>query len=1354
MKFKRNMKRILSLVLCISLITSLFVGQMVPVGALSPNLDKELSDYAEKVNVYHFYQYSDDPDTGGHWANGPWAQAGVSYIPLWQYDPVLTGLENSLLNTNYFRSESGEVAYCMNYGKATPSSTLSIGSEVPVELRRVLLNGYPVKNGSDYGISDIELEWATSVALQIVDGNGYNSTTGELVAGTGLQLEYFNNGVFSLTYSKENYPNIPDDILQAYTQQAEKVKGVIEQLVAFANDETVEFDSLKINAENTKTNIPVDSNSFSFGPYTVDSSVDNLSYNLTSSVEGVDVKVVDENNNELKAINSNEAFYIKGKSDANFDLTFEVYSKDVPVYPSVYFVPENENEQDMYIVAPLKLADSKTLSARKDIELFKNDTLTKKPVSGAKISVKDITEKEVFSGVTDDNGKVVISGLNNGTYNFAETNIVDGYIKNNKTYSFTIAEDGSVTGDTSFSNVPTEVIVTKYDTEDKKPLEGAKIAIINSDDEVVSKGVTDKNGEFKVSYLPIGKYKFLETSAPDGYSRVDNYFHFEILENGTVSGETSFGNTPNKVVISKINSKTSTPVKGAVFSIIGIDIDYSQAFSTDENGEIVVKYIPSGSYYFEELTAPEGYIKDDNKYNFTIDENGVVTGTTKVSNTPISRKVIVTKMDAETKQLLSNAKFDVFAWDASQNKYSEEKYCSLTNNNDGTYSALLTYNENNCGKFKVVETEAPQGYLYEEISEEISILPNQNDTAVDYTSDIKLTVMNKINNKKILAEIRWIDNNNAYNTRPDIVKLTLSDGYLGMFEKENKDETYSYEFSNLTIYKDKDTKYEYKLLAENTIHAKNDDLYNLVSIEKDDNSAVEKYIVTYKLDGKIDINGTVLWEDQTNIDGLRPAYVDVSLERKDPSSDKKDSIAAEKTLSKFNFGSFSKYNDEGIRYEYYVSQNNVEYYSTSYRDDIVISSELPFAYNQNSNLEILNVYTPVNISSNKTLTLIFNNIFTNNGNNITEEDYANVALSTNSEYNFPVTLKNIRNGKEFNATLNSLNQLIISGLEYDKNDSGEYLAETTYEISITGNQYFSFKNLSLAENQSQNIKLKEEDGKYYIIASSDVSNIGYGYLVNNMDIVDWRGYSSLSTTNDHEHIVTPISDFEYNVSTNSITLTKYIGKSSKVIVPAVYYINDVKYDVVIAKASTDNNVFLDSNAKYVTFEEGATFEENNAQYAFANTGIVRVSGMPTQTTNMDYAFLNAKSLKAIDKLPPFVVSMEGCFKGCSKLINAPNFDRLPSLKNINSVFEGCVELTKAPSLLYCTNISTANNAFYGCSKLQGYVPIGSKNIVSASNIFGNTSHVITVCVPSESESYAVINTIYKEHKNIVIVPII
>ncbi len=68
-----------------------------------------------------------------------------------------------------------------------------------------------------------------------------------------------------------------------------------------------------------------------------------------------------------------------------------------------------------------------------------------KPLEGATIKVLDASGKEVFSGKTDKEGKVVVSGLSlNTTYTYYESAAPTGYELNSTKYTFTVDSAGNV----------------------------------------------------------------------------------------------------------------------------------------------------------------------------------------------------------------------------------------------------------------------------------------------------------------------------------------------------------------------------------------------------------------------------------------------------------------------------------------------------------------------------------------------------------------------------------------------------------------------------------------------------------------------------------------------------------------------------------------------------------------------------------------------------------------------------------------------------------------------------------------------------------------------------------------------
>ncbi|MBE6156378.1 MAG: hypothetical protein E7161_01350 [Firmicutes bacterium] len=80
-------------------------------------------------------------------------------------------------------------------------------------------------------------------------------------------------------------------------------------------------------------------------------------------------------------------------------------------------------------------------------ELTKTDFATGEPVAGALIEIYDELGNLVFSGRTDNNGKILVKGLKYGKYSFRETEAPVGYILNDELHHFEILEDGTIIKD-------------------------------------------------------------------------------------------------------------------------------------------------------------------------------------------------------------------------------------------------------------------------------------------------------------------------------------------------------------------------------------------------------------------------------------------------------------------------------------------------------------------------------------------------------------------------------------------------------------------------------------------------------------------------------------------------------------------------------------------------------------------------------------------------------------------------------------------------------------------------------------------------------------------------------------------
>ena len=163
------------------------------------------------------------------------------------------------------------------------------------------------------------------------------------------------------------------------------------------------------------------------------------------------------------------------------------------------------------------------------------DISTSEPLPNTLIEIYNENEELVFSGKTDENGKVVIEELRYGKYYIIEKEAVTGFVITEEKVYFEIKEDGKIVK-AEMTNRPIlgTLEFTKVDISTSEPLPNTLIEIYNENEELVFSGRTDENGMIVIEELRYGKYYVLEKEAPEGYILNEEKMFFEILEDGEV----------------------------------------------------------------------------------------------------------------------------------------------------------------------------------------------------------------------------------------------------------------------------------------------------------------------------------------------------------------------------------------------------------------------------------------------------------------------------------------------------------------------------------------------------------------------------------------------------------------------------------------------------------------------------------------------------------------------------------------------------------------------------------------------------------------------------------------------------
>lgn len=174
-----------------------------------------------------------------------------------------------------------------------------------------------------------------------------------------------------------------------------------------------------------------------------------------------------------------------------------------------------------------------------------------------------------------------------------------------------------------------------------------------------------------------------------------------------------------------VNGNTiNNPLSGAEFTLFKSDGTKVASKVTETNGYLKFDDLSLGEYYVTETKAPTGYKINEKKYNFEIFTDGQIVhiNNGEVRNEVIKGRAVLQKVEDDSSAIngnttnsdLSGAEFTVYD---SKNSVVEKIY---SDSKGEVNTGFLSY-----GKYKIVETKAPTGYLLGDYEEEFEITKNQ-----------------------------------------------------------------------------------------------------------------------------------------------------------------------------------------------------------------------------------------------------------------------------------------------------------------------------------------------------------------------------------------------------------------------------------------------------------------------------------------------------------------------------------------------------------------------------------------------------------------------------------------------------
>ncbi|WP_260857562.1 SpaA isopeptide-forming pilin-related protein, partial [Bacillus thuringiensis] len=358
------------------------------------------------------------------------------------------------------------------------------------------------------------------------------------------------------------------------------------------------------------------------------------------------------------------------------------------------------------------------------VTLTKVDDIDDTTLEGAVFKIVNDKNEDVRTNLkTEKDGTLTVKDLDPGDYQFIETTPPKYYDLNKEPIPFTIEKSQtsiiSITAKNSLTTGAVELL--KVDEFDKKtPLAGAMFKIVNDKNEDIrTELTTDTNGTVKASDLRPGKYKFIETKAPEHYELRSTPIEFTI-EKGqktpiVITAEN--GLLPGDVELTKLDDTDGTVLTGAVFKIVNNkNEDVRTELVTNQEGKIIATGLRPGNYKFIEMKAPEHYTLNKTPIEFTIKESQATAINVTATNSLIKGGIELTKVDSvNAKETLEGAVFKIV------NDKGEDVRTELTTDKDGK----LVVQDLRPGNYKLIETKAPTYYDVNEEPIEFTIEKSQ-----------------------------------------------------------------------------------------------------------------------------------------------------------------------------------------------------------------------------------------------------------------------------------------------------------------------------------------------------------------------------------------------------------------------------------------------------------------------------------------------------------------------------------------------------------------------------------------------------------------------------------------------------
>ncbi len=355
-------------------------------------------------------------------------------------------------------------------------------------------------------------------------------------------------------------------------------------------------------------------------------------YHTSEAILTVNLRDADSQQGLAKAIfrvfaaNGNQVGEYTTDSNGRFvvaTLPAGTYTVEMITAPDGY----NLDTTPHYVVVKDNVAVVLDLTLSKNLGLQIRNTCeqTNAPIAGNTFKITTYNGTLVNYYTTNDIGRINVE-LKPGTYTVTQTQVVDGYIRNEEIWNVEI-KAGQTTVLEVQNKMTSTISVKVVDSATNVGVYNVTVEIKDDKNNYVGKFTTDNEGKIELpDVIKAGKYKVTIINVPNTYVLDSIPKSFEVKVGETTEIVLKIDGHKGQVTIVTYAGEDSvmmqirknTKIAGAVYTITDQTGKVITTITGDGNGEAHSGALPIGTYFIQQVAAPNGFQLNNTKLTINV----------------------------------------------------------------------------------------------------------------------------------------------------------------------------------------------------------------------------------------------------------------------------------------------------------------------------------------------------------------------------------------------------------------------------------------------------------------------------------------------------------------------------------------------------------------------------------------------------------------------------------------------------------------------------------------------------------------------------------------------------------------